>query len=384
MIVPATVAASNRDGLVRALRTSTATERVLLFEPTGSPPTFHTSAAAGAVADASGFTAGGDVVRWLRVNRVPLVVAHRPDLIASFDDDERATLLGFEAVACIPLLDGADLRAWLLFGGADQSRARAPVWSDVQEAASRAFHQLRDEEDAQAAASKLEAVRHSQRLRLAGQLAATVAHEVKNPLAAIRSLIQFARDASLPEAQLKSVLTDVLEEVDRIDSGVRDMLRFSQRGPEELQEVNLSQIVIDSCRFIAAYATKREVALTVPSAQEAWVIRGDAREIRQVFVNVLINACQACERGGRVHVGLESPGSRGEDLLMVTVTDNGEGVDSADMAHVFGPFFTTKPDGTGLGLALSRDIVARHGGTIELESVRGSGTTVYIRLPRQH
>jgi signal transduction histidine kinase len=141
--------------------------------------------------------------------------------------------------------------------------------------------------------------------------------------------------------------------------------------------VDVAQWVTDAASFCRAYAHRRSQVITVRSVAAATIL-GDLNELRQVLVNVLLNACQASANGASIDIqtAIAEPGH-----VSIVVRDEGSGMTPELMARVFEPFYSTKQDGGGLGLAISRDIILQHGGEIVLQSVVGTGTTATIRLP---
>ncbi len=229
-----------------------------------------------------------------------------------------------------------------------------------------------------------EALRRRDRLAAMGELAATVAHEVRNPLNAIAMSAQRLRrevfDDLVPErpdlADSADLVGVIQQESRRIDDIVRQFLEFARPPALAPRAVDLRaflQSAGDAARA-AAEARGVSVDVDVTRAGEAEV---DPAQLRQVIDNLLRNAIEATARGGRVVVSATSAG-RGHDI---EVRDTGAGIPDDVLPRVFDLYFTTKPDGTGVGLAVSQQIVSAHGGTIEVESTPGQGTTMRVRLP---
>jgi signal transduction histidine kinase len=218
-------------------------------------------------------------------------------------------------------------------------------------------------------------------LSVAGELAATAAHEIRNPLAAIRSLVQFVKDVWPPAEERSQLLGEVLEEVDRVDRTVGNLLQLSRPQATRQDVLDLADVLTRSVQFIAPYARKRQLQLSAPAITGTLSVVGDPHELRQVIVNVLLNACQACAPGGEIVATARTVPVEDAPWAEISIRDTGHGVAAADLARVFDPFFTTKPDGTGLGLAICREVLHRHHGTITLTSTPGAGSDVILRLP---
>jgi len=331
-------------------------------------------------AQAEAFDGQGRMIRWLRVNAEVLVLRERPDVVAYLTVEERNAIERLAADACVPLVVGGTLVAFVVLCQVNDLASFSKRRSMIEAYAVRAaetWQQVTRSEDLRA---RQDALGHSNRLGIAGQVAASVAHEVRNPLAAIRSLVQFAKDAPVTPEERESILGDVLEEVDRIDQTVTAMLQLSQPPATRRQTLNLTELVRSVFRFVRAYAHKRGVVITVEANNEPVQIHGDERELRQVITNLLLNACQACRDNGRV-VAAVSAATGAEAAALIEITDNGIGISPEHLPRLFEPFFTTRPQGTGLGLPYCRDVLERHGGTIDVGSTPGEGTRVRLRLP---
>jgi signal transduction histidine kinase len=212
-------------------------------------------------------------------------------------------------------------------------------------------------------------------------LAAGVAHEVRNPLNSVQinlSILEQELREVVPdrEAHVFEVLRKIAGEVKRLDDFVAEFLRFARPPRLHVERLAVAPLVTDLAAFIAAEYAKKGVALDVELRGEdtAWV---DGFQLKQAILNLLLNALQATPPRGHVVVST----SGGRDRLVVAVSDDGEGMDSSTCEKVFTPFFTTREEGTGLGLPLVRRIVEQHQGTIEISSLAGQGTTVTMVFP---
>jgi signal transduction histidine kinase len=323
----------------------------------------------------------GRLARWLRVNAEPLLVDPDGELYAWWSPAEREFLA--EARLCVPFVASGRLMAfaWVAAAGPlpveDDGRLE-----DLEVFARHAAARWAELDRASRAGRTARALHRSQQLSIAGQLAATVSHEVRNPLAAVRSLVQFVRDADPEVTERTRILDGVIEEVDRIETTLGRHLDLSRTYASATVEIDARAMAEDVVAFVGPYATRRGVDLHSCPADAPLRVRVDPAELRQVFLNVLLNACQACATGGHVTVSAavrEDQGGVG--VAEITVADDGAGIAAGDQARVFQPFFTTRPDGSGLGLSFCRDALARCGGTIGLSSTPGCGTTVMISIP---
>jgi len=233
----------------------------------------------------------------------------------------------------------------------------------------------------------------SDRLAAVGQLAAGIAHEINNPITYVRAnLCAMGNLLDTVHAKLSSALVHELEAeleeghelveesvggVDRVATIVRDVKDFSHTGGGDRQRIALPPLL---------EAVLRVATPQLPPGcrvercyQEVPEVSGSAQELKQVFLNLLINAFQAIDREGGIRVGTACEGGR----VVVSVEDEGCGISSDAIERIFDPFFTTKPvgEGTGLGLSISYQIVRKHGGEITADSQPGVGTTFRVALP---
>jgi signal transduction histidine kinase len=321
----------------------------------------------------------GTLVKWLRANEQPLVPAYHPEVIAYLCETERNQLHTSHISMCLPLIAGRQLVA-IVMVVAEEQPWRPPRYLEtlLTRCASHAAVLSEVVVRRQAERERLEAASRAQQLAMAGQLAAAVAHEVRNPLATIRSSVQYVADSPAAWSQKNSLLQQVVGEVDRINRTLSAMLGLSRPQPLEVSDVDLGDLVQDALALVQPYVDHQHLTLERIAGEEPLSVRADRRQVHQVLLNVLLNACQATERGGRLTIGVDTHA----EMARVRISDTGVGIAANDRQRVFDPFFTTKPSGTGLGLAICREIMTKHGGTIDLESELGVGTTVTLLLPR--
>ncbi len=214
-----------------------------------------------------------------------------------------------------------------------------------------------------------------ERSRALDAVGATVAHEIKNPLAAIKGLVQLIARDERPERE-RARLQVIEGEVARIDGVLRDYLAFARPlDPLRAERVALASMVDGVLASLEPRAHKARVTLT-REGPAVWVCV-DRAKIEAALVNVLLNAIQASAEASAVRVSWRLEGQS----VTLTVHDDGRGIDSATLARVGTPFFTTRPDGTGLGLVVARGAIEQHeGGALQITSREGEGTNVAITL----
>ena len=221
--------------------------------------------------------------------------------------------------------------------------------------------------------------RRLDRLALLGEMSAVVAHEVRNPLAAIAAGIQHLIASSEPDDPSHESLQMILEESDRVNRIIEEILIISRPVRLKLAPSNISEVMERALRRLEPQAGERGVAVRWHRDPELPPLRGDEARLEQAFSNLLQNALEAMPDGGELEV--RTAISPEDKTAVVTVRDSGGGISDRDLTQIFEPFFTTKPGGTGLGLAIVRRIVEEHGGEISVESELGSGTTFTVTLP---
>jgi len=220
-----------------------------------------------------------------------------------------------------------------------------------------------------------ESLRRAERLKTLGEMAAGMAHEVKNPLAAIRSSAQILTErVSGKEAQFAQI---IVSEVDRLNRVVNEFLDYARPAPLK-RELVLFSALLDSCLELLAPVIKQAgVAVKRAYPENERKVNADTNQLRQVFLNLVLNAVQAMRAGGEVALEIRQEGGS----TRVSVRDRGSGIPTDKLRQVFEPFYTTKPGGTGLGLPIAQRIVSEHGGRLVIESRPGEGTTATVILP---
>jgi len=219
-------------------------------------------------------------------------------------------------------------------------------------------------------------IRYSRKLAALGRLSAGVAHEVKNPLNAMMIHLELLRQAS-PSAALQHV--DVIaNEIRRLDEVVQGFLKFTRPEDLRLQPVRLEALLAEVAPIVEPEAARAGVALVVECAGVPEV-NGDPAMLRQAFLNLALNACQAMPAGGTLRIQCAAAGGR---RVSVAFVDTGVGIEPENLQRIFDLYFTTKPKGSGVGLSMVYRTVQMHDGEIEVQSIPGAGTTFTVLLPQ--
>ncbi len=228
-----------------------------------------------------------------------------------------------------------------------------------------------------------EKVRRSEKLAAIGALAATVAHEVRNPLSSIRGFSKFLAHRVKDRLQEREYAELIVDEVDRINNVVTDLLTFAQPVRPEPAPTDIMEILEHTVRLVREDADMRGITIEIAAPPDLEATHVDGNQITQALLNLALNALQAIEAGGRIRVEARKtdPG-----LLEISVEDDGPGIGLEEVRKVFEPFYTTRQKGSGLGLAIVQTIVENHGGNIHIESPvagKSAGCRVTMRIPHQ-
>jgi signal transduction histidine kinase len=222
----------------------------------------------------------------------------------------------------------------------------------------------------------------SERLASIGEMAAAVAHGIRNPLASLRAAAQVAmRRTAEPEAS-REHLSAIIEEVDRLDRRVSHLLSFSRPAPYHPMRESAATLVEDLLPTFAELIREHHVVLELDLVPTLPPVRVDPMQVEQALVEIISNALDAMPPpdGGTLRISAHPDGTNG---VVVEIADTGVGIPENVLPSVCEPFFTTRPEGTGLGLAISRRFVEQNGGRLQITSRRGVGTTVRVHLPAE-
>lgn len=218
----------------------------------------------------------------------------------------------------------------------------------------------------------------AERLATAGRMAASFAHEIRNPLSSMRMLAQMLMQRKdLPVSKREQSVGYILEEIERIDDIVKGFMDFARPAALELETHDLNQALEEVLNVMEANLNHHQLTLVKKFDRELPSIQFDRGKVKQGFMNIVLNAMEAMSEGGT----LEVETSQHEDRVQVDVLDTGVGIPSADLDQLFEPFFTTKVQGTGLGLVNTKRIMEQHGGDVTIRSDEGKGTRVSFWLP---
>ena len=212
-----------------------------------------------------------------------------------------------------------------------------------------------------------------------GELATGLAHEIRNPLAGIAGVIEIVGRDLPASSPAKAVVKDVREEIAQINRILTDLLGTARPRASEMRPSDLNTTVEHAVMLARQQVLSKPIKIEFAPAAELLEVEHDSDQVHQVLLNLLLNSVQAIEGSGLVRVAVFS--KEGGDDAVITVTDTGRGIPAEHLPNIFRPFYTTKGNGTGLGLSLARRIVEEHHGRIEVASSSGKGTTFSVTLP---
>lgn len=219
----------------------------------------------------------------------------------------------------------------------------------------------------------------AEHLATLGELAAGLAHEIRNPLAGIAGVVEIVGRDLPKESPARAVLKDVRSEVQHINKIVSELLEIARPKQPEFRVSDLNATAEHAVLFARDQAQSRGIHIELVKGPGLLPIEHDAGQIHQVLLNLLLNGMQACDEGGKVTLEI----AQNDEAAQLMVVDTGKGIPPENLPNIFRPFYTTKGNGTGLGLSLARRMVEDHGGRIEVTSWLGKGSRFVVLLPKR-
>jgi hypothetical protein len=224
----------------------------------------------------------------------------------------------------------------------------------------------------------------AEHLATMGELAAGVAHEIRNPLAGIAGAIEIITKDFPADHPDREVLEDLRQEVRRIEKVLNDMLAYAKPKPAQFGQADLKDIFARTLQLARQQTGSKNIEFSIQVPPDLPLFRMDSEQLHQVLLNLVLNGIQAIERDGKITIAaqIDTLGGPGQaDVVEISVSDSGAGIPPESLERIFRPFYTTKRGGTGLGLSLCRRIIRQHGGKLGVESKLGKGSRFIIHLP---
>lgn len=214
-------------------------------------------------------------------------------------------------------------------------------------------------------------------IALAGELAVGLVHEIRNPLSGIRGAIEVLKDDTEFDHSSMQILSEILNEIDRVNKILNDLLQYAKPKGLELTKLNLNELISQTMLLAQNQVIGKDISFIYKNPNEPVNVKADPLKLQQVLLNLFINSIQSIKEKGVIEIkeGILN------NHVELQIKDTGQGIPEDKLAFIFKPFFTTKPKGTGLGLSLSKQIIEQHDGKIWAESKVDAGTIIFISLP---
>jgi signal transduction histidine kinase len=334
----------------------------------------------------------GRLIRWLSVNETGLILSQHTDVVAGyFSKEEQQILKQLKAELVHPLKVMNHISGIMFLSHkenrkpfSDQEISLLSLLFDQAAIAIEYISLYEMQTD------RIKKMYRTDRLATLGELAAGAAHEIRNPLTSIRSTIQYLSKDFAGDPVKSEMVATLIMEVERINKIVQGLLSFARPSALNMTEVNVEQLINQTLVLIHTTLQEQKIEIEFEYFTDESVLFGDAEQLKQVFLNVLLNAIDAMsdnapEQPRILIISIEKGvmmDARNRYLL-ISFEDTGKGIEEKNLENIFNPFFSTKEEGTGLGLAISYGVVNRHGGDIELKSAPGKGTVFTIKLPQR-
>jgi signal transduction histidine kinase len=376
--------------VVARLRELFGTDRVIILRALAEGGMFSVAFSCGYSADELKSLHLGQqdrLAKWMQTNETILVVERDTSVFNYLSAQEREMLRHLSVCACVPLVALNRLTGMILLSStqgslalSDEDQGLLQMLTSLASVAfenANLYQQQRD---------RLRQLYRAERLAAAGELAASVAHEIRNPLTSIRSTVQYLLGEFDEEHAKRPLVEGVIAEVDRINQTVDGLLSLTRRIEFKPERLAFAQLIEQSLLLVGTKARNQSVEVLWSAPSPDVYVSGDVSQLKQLLLNLVLNALQAMPEGGRLTIELSrkrGPDGVGREKTWaeVAIKDTGCGIPADNLEKIFDPFFTTKQGGTGLGLSISYAIARQHGGELEITSREGDGTTVAVRLP---
>jgi signal transduction histidine kinase len=317
------------------------------------------------------------LIKWFKYKPKPLILDEakhlfkfgNPEMITESNFNEMLAefeTLGYEA--CIPMMFEENLEGLIFTGAKNNGRAfnNADIHSLelIANTCTLWLQRFR----------MLEKIRHLEQLAALGEMSAYIAHEVKNPLAIIRSSAQLI-NSNTQDSKFTNI---ILDECDKLNRVVNKLLYFSKTSTPLSEKVNVKKEVTACVKEISNNPSFKNIEMPIFHPRNILIIKFDIDHFKQVITNLLLNATEAIKGAGKIEISISEDGN---GRVTLRIKDNGPGINFEDQTKIFDPFYSTKPGGTGLGLPITKKLLALNNSNMRIISKPGKGCEVIINLP---
>ena len=330
------------------------------------------------------------LIHWLAVNDKELIVSKNAEIIEYLSPEEQGKLSQLNVELIYPLKVMNHISGTVFLGrkadGTDfdknEIELRSLIFNQAAFAIEHAsLYELQKD--------RVRKMYRTDRLATLGELAAGAAHEIRNPLTSIRSTIQYLSKDFNNDPVKSEMINEIINETERINKILQGLLSFARPSKLNVTEIKLDSLISQVLMLINASIRKHHIDVQFEYFTENTSIQGDMEQLKQVFLNIFLNAIDAMAENRDnlprlLIISIEKGMAidAGKHYLVINIEDSGKGIELENLENIFNPFFTTKEEGTGLGLAISYGIVNSHEGEIEVNSEIGKGSCVRIKLPQ--
>ena len=321
------------------------------------------------------------LIRWLRLNERPLMVSSSPEYINIFSENDTQVIHALHCVLVCPLKANNQFKGVLFLEERTDRQSYhshdMELLSVLLDSAALAIENIIYQDER---VNHLKRIFRADRMAVIGQLAAGAAHEIRNPLTSIKSAMQYIQ-GDIIEPKKQMIMNSALLEVERINKILTGLLSFSRQNEPVKQTFDLVSTIEQTLNLIENTRINKQIQFTASYFASTAKIIADVDQIKQVLINIILNAVDAIENTGIIDIDLKLSKFEDVNYYIITITDNGIGIVPENIEKTFDPFYTTKEEGTGLGLSISYGIIHRHRGNIEIDNRSEGGVKVRIQLP---
>jgi len=328
------------------------------------------------------------LIHWLAVNDKELLIPESKDIIDYLPPEEQQKIIQLNAELIFPLKVMNHISGTVFLG---KKTDGMPFNKDEIDLLTLIFNQaafaIEHASLYELQKDRIRKMYRTDRLATLGELAAGAAHEIRNPLTAIRSTIQYLSKDFNNDPAKSEMMNEIINETERINKILQGLLSFARPTKLNISEIHLKSLINQVLMLIHSSIQKHHIDVQFEYFTENTTIRGDMEQLKQVFLNIFLNAIEAMSENSEPRsliISIEKGMAidAGKHYLVINIEDSGKGIEPKDLENIFNPFFTTKEEGTGLGLAISYGIINSHEGEIEVTSEIEKGSCVRIKLPQ--